>query len=108
MFETLEFRNGIEERVQVAVDQFGLIGFEPRVVDTMQQWAVDNELDLKLLEDQRPPDQRRGVVEALQSASQLSNAAAAFAVARQSAELQVRDLTQAHQAQFCRVWPFCR
>ncbi len=108
MFETAQFRTGIEERLQAAVREFHLRRYAPSIPDTLQFLAIAHEEVLIAAEQSKPPTQRRGTSEAFASASTLAMGAGRIAAARKSLDLEMVDIARSYAMQFCRVWPFCR
>lgn len=108
MFETAQFRAGIEERLQAAVKEFRLRSYAVSIPDILQFLAIANEEVLIAAEQSKAPIQRRGTNEALASASALAMGAGRIAAARKSPALEMVDIARSYAMQFCRVWPFCR
>lgn len=102
MFETIEFRRGIESHLYDAVVRHKLLRYDPAIPDTLQFLAIANE-------DAEPPFYRpRGLEDAYKSVTLLGDTAAEIAREQNSLEMRLVDFAFAYRRQFCKIWPFCR
>lgn len=108
MFDTEQFRQSLMREAAQAVREQNIDTYDERIIDLLQFLATANEEHLLLLESRRPQFQRRGMTEAIKSASTLLSEAAAIARAAERRRIMVNDLRESYKARFCQVWPFCR
>lgn len=108
MFETQEFKRALEETAQKAVRERYLLKYDPFVIDVLLFLATANEEHLMLVESRNLPSLRRGRSTALESAKLLLTEAASRSRTSGRSELTVEDFRVAYQANYCKVWPFCR
>ena len=108
MFETQEFRNQLTEAIANEARSNQLTEYQNAVIEFLQTRAQQHETILMEAEMTKTASERRGVPTAIQSARTLVKAAAAIARADNRTLLTEADIAAAYQANFCRVWPFCR
>ena len=108
MFETEQFRNQLTEAIASEAGANQLTEYQTAIIAFLQTRAQQNEAILLESEMTKTASERRGVPAAIQSARTLVKAASAIARANNRTLLTEADVAAAYQANFCRVWPFCR
>lgn len=108
MFETQQFRDQLTETIASEAGSNQMARYENAVVDFLLTRARANESILMESEMTKTASERRGIPTAIESARTLVKAASAIARANNRDLLTEADIEAAFQANFCRVWPFCR
>lgn len=108
MFETEAFRQELIGRIKGVLRTRSLSDYDERIVDVLAFLASAHESHLMQLENARPLPLRRGMKEAVKSAEQLLESAAAFTKSEGRVRMSMNDFRAAYSANFCKVWPFCR
>src|SRR5258706_2208906 len=108
MFETQQFRTQLVDAISTEAGLNNMVRYQTAVVDLLFDYARNNEADLMRVEFTKALPQRRGVVDALQSARTLVRDASTIARNDNRSLLTRADIEVAYKAKFCRVWPFCK
>jgi hypothetical protein len=110
MFETEGFKNELTRGVARGTEISGLLEYETRIVDYLQRLASENESPLMEREVRmhKVASERRGVPDALNSATELTKEASKYAAADRRTLLRMSDIEAAYRAKFCQFWPFCK
>jgi AICAR transformylase/IMP cyclohydrolase PurH len=107
MFETDNFKNQLRAAISAEAVRNGLT-YDAAIVEYLQKLASENEKDLMERELRKSVGDRRGIQDALRSATELAAEAARNATMQKSNNLSLANIQDAYRAKFCRVWPFCK
>jgi len=108
MFETPEFRNRLRETINRYATANAMRFTEDFAEDFLLALAQVNEAPLMLTERRLPPGQRRGISQALESATTLLAEARVVARAGRRTAISPQDIIEAYGRKYCQIWPFCR
>ena len=108
MFETEEFKENLRSTISREAGRGGLDYYQTGIIDYLQNLATGNEQELMESEFRKSASERRGIPDALSSATELARTAAQIAVAEGKSTLEIDDVRKAYAQKFCRVWPFCK
>jgi hypothetical protein len=108
MFETESFRDELERTVSAEAANNNMTHYQTAAINFLQEQARQNEPILMDREIRKAAGTRRGIPDALASARELVKEAAQYAAADKRTLITRADIEKAHNAKFCRVWPFCK
>jgi hypothetical protein len=108
MFETDDFKKQLTDAISSEAGANNMQQYQLSVVDYLQNLAIVNERSLMVDEMRKSAGARRGVLEALGSARELTREASKYAALDRRTVLQESDIQAAYRAKFCQVWPFCK
>jgi hypothetical protein len=108
MFETEQFKRQLTDTIVTEASRTSIKTYEIAIVDYLQKLATTNEQPLMEREMRKAAGERRGLLDALSSARELTREAVGLAIAERRTLLKVSDFEAAYRSRFCRVWPFCK